>query len=69
MTTLLVLLKCDPRTGGWVREDRLVFEDDETASGEQKARAQGEAWISESSDQRREYRVLPAKVPVDWEGR
>jgi len=48
-----------------VREGRMIYEDDETASGESKARAHGEAWVSEGSDQRREYRVLVAKAPFD----
>ena len=69
MAAALVLLRCDPQSSEWVREGRMIYEDDETASGESKARAHGEAWVSEGSDQRREYRVLVAKAPFDGERR
>ena len=67
MPATLVLLKCEPQSGLWEREGRTTFEDDEHGSAEDRARAHGEAWVSEGSDQRREYRVLLTRAPFDRE--
>ena len=67
MPATLVLLKRDPQSGAWEREGRTTFEDDEHGSAEDRARAHGETWVSEGSDQRREYRVLLARAPFDRE--
>ena len=58
MHATLVLLRCDRLTGEWVREGRMSFEDDAAGIAEERARAYGEAWVSDRSDQRREYSVL-----------
>jgi hypothetical protein len=63
MPYVLILLRCDRRLGEWARESRLTFEDDEHGLGAAKARAQGEAWVAESSDERRDYRVLASQAP------
>jgi hypothetical protein len=63
MTATLVLLRCDLRTSEWVREGRMTFEDDAAGSAADRARVYGEAWVSEGSDERREYSVL--RAPFD----
>jgi hypothetical protein len=44
----------------------MSFEDDEHGPGAAKARAEGEAWVAEGSDERREYSVLARQAPFDW---
>jgi hypothetical protein len=65
MTATLVLLRCDLRTAEWVREGRMTFEDDAAGWAADRARVYGEAWVSEGSDERREYSVLRERNPFD----
>jgi hypothetical protein len=65
MPATLVLLRCDRLTGEWVREGRMTFDDDAAGLGAERARVYGEAWVSESSDQRREYSVLTERAPLE----
>jgi hypothetical protein len=65
MTATLVLLRCDRLTGKWEREGRMTFEDDAAGWAADRARVYGEAWVSEGSDERREYSVLRTRSPFD----
>ena len=65
MRATLVLLRCDRLTGEWVREGRMTFEDDATGWAEERARAYGEAWVSEAPSERREYSVLREKAAFE----
>ena len=43
----------------------MTFEDDAAGLAEERARAYGEAWVSEGYNQRREYSVLREPAPFD----
>lgn len=63
MRATLLRLKRDPEGNGWLRENGpLVFEDDLAKTGEEKARARGDEWVS-GDPHHRQYSVLPESHP------
>ena len=63
MRATLLLLKRDPEGNDWAREGRpLVFEDDSFRTGDEKARAYGDEWVS-ADTAHRQYSVLPESHP------
>jgi hypothetical protein len=55
----LVLLKRDPEGDGWTREGSgTALDDDARGSGDDKARARGEKWVSEDPENR-DFSIVP----------
>ena len=66
MNTKLVLLRYDFERKAWMRAGAPVLFGEARHSSEAEARAFGEAWRGEGSNERRAYSVLTKDKPFDW---